>query len=211
MTDIIKDYYLWIIIAELIIIILLIIWLLFKYLFPKDNSGVIDSLERVNSSLRTTIASKQQDIDQYSYINKQLRIKLKQWETWYAGYKRNTGGDTPNDVVENSEGGTKSDILTERQASSYQYQYLQEANGSRFMKFFTTPDKCFFRTWVEEGVRKFEFYGNTSKALANINAIFDDVCVIEGKRSGATIIENVCPGTLDSDLRIIHKAKIRLK
>ena len=73
------------------------------------------------------------------------------------------------------------------------------------------PDKCFFRTWEEDGIRKYEFHGNVAKALANINAIFDDVCEIEGKRSGATEIENIKEGILDSDLRITRKAKIRLK
>ena len=79
------------------------------------------------------------------------------------------------------------------------------------MRLLQSSEKCFFRTWEENGVRRFEFCGNVDKALANINAIFDDVCEIEGKRSGATYIENVSAGTLDSELRIITKAKIRLK
>lgn len=91
------------------------------------------------------------------------------------------------------------------------YHYLQEANGGKFLRQFPTPDKCFFRTWEIDGIRKYEFCGNVAKALANINAIFDDVCEIEGKRHGATDIENVSAGTLDSELRITSKAKIRLK
>lgn len=91
------------------------------------------------------------------------------------------------------------------------YQYLQEAFNGKFMKTLSSPEKCYFRTWAEGGVRKYEFCGNVAKALANINAIFDDVCEIEGKRSGATDIENVSAGTLDSELRITSKAKIRLK
>ncbi len=91
------------------------------------------------------------------------------------------------------------------------YQYLQEANNGAFMRLFASSEKCFFRTWEEGGIRKYEFSGNVAKALANINAIFDDVCEIEGKRSGATDIENVSAGTLDSELRITSKAIIRLK
>lgn len=91
------------------------------------------------------------------------------------------------------------------------YHYLQEANGGRFLKLYPTADKCFFRMWEVDGSRKYEFCGNVAKALANINAIFDDACEIEGKRSGATEIENVLAGTLDSELRITSKAKVRLK
>ena len=98
-----------------------------------------------------------------------------------------------------------------RPTNSLTYNYLQEANGGKFLRLMSSPDKCFFRTWEEGGVRKYEFCGNVAKALANINAIFDDVCEIEGKRSGATDIENVSAGTLDSELRITSKAKIRLK
>ena len=94
---------------------------------------------------------------------------------------------------------------------TYTYHYLQEANCGKFMKLCPSPDKCFFRTWEEGGARKFEFYGNVDRALANINAIFDDACDIEGKHSGASDIENISAGTLDSELRIISKAKIRLK
>ena len=78
----------------------------------------------------------------------------------------------------------------------------------KFLKLFPNPEKCYFRTWEEGGARKFEFCGNVAKALANINAIFDDVCVIEGKRNEATDIENICAGRLDPELRITSKAKI---
>lgn len=102
-------------------------------------------------------------------------------------------------------------IITDNKQQLPSYNYLQEANCGKFIKLLQVPDKCFFRTWLDGDVRKFEFCGNVAKALANINAIFDDVCEIEGKRSGATDIENVTAGTLDSELRIIRKAKIKLK
>ena len=105
----------------------------------------------------------------------------------------------------------QSTVMTEPQTPTRIYNYLQEANKGKFIKLLQTPEKCFFRTWEDGGIRRYEFYGNVDKALANINAIFDDVCDIEGKRSGASDIENISAGTLDSELNIISKAKIRLK
>lgn len=90
------------------------------------------------------------------------------------------------------------------------YKFMQAAVEGRFLKLLTTDEKCFFRTWEEHGERKYEFYGNVNKALANINAIFDDVCEIEGKQNGATNIENLTPGILDENLKIIKKAIIKL-
>ena len=94
--------------------------------------------------------------------------------------------------------------------SSKKYEYLETANNGRFRKLLPTDEKSFFRTWIENGTRLFEFYGNVDKALANINAIFDDVCEIEGKRNGASQIINKKPGVLDSNLSIEKKAIIKL-
>jgi len=96
------------------------------------------------------------------------------------------------------------------QPSSQKYEYLETANNGQFRKLLPTDEKSFFSTWNENGIRKFEFHGNVEKALANINAVFDDVCEIEGKQNGATQIINVEPGTLDSKLRVEKKAKIKL-
>lgn len=90
------------------------------------------------------------------------------------------------------------------------YEYLETANGGLFRKLLPSDEKCFFRTWVENGVRKFEFHGNVDKALANFNAVFDDVCEIEGKQNGATQIKNIKPGTLTSQLKVDTPAKIKL-
>lgn len=90
------------------------------------------------------------------------------------------------------------------------YEYLEAANGGQFRKLLPSEEKCFFRTWEENGLRKFEFHGNVENALANINAIFDDVCEIEGKQNGATQIINVDPGILDSKLKVETPAKIKL-
>jgi len=91
------------------------------------------------------------------------------------------------------------------------YEYLETANNGQFRKLLPSDEKCFFRTWEENGIRKFEFHGNVEKALANINAIFDDVCeIVEGKQNGATQIVNDKPGTLDSNLKVETPAKIKL-
>lgn len=90
------------------------------------------------------------------------------------------------------------------------YEYLETANNGRFRKLLPTDEKSFFRTWVENGTRLFEFHGNVEKTLANINAIFDDVCEIEGKQNGASQIINEKPGVLDSNLCVEKKAKIKL-
>lgn len=90
------------------------------------------------------------------------------------------------------------------------YEYLEAANGGQFRKLLSSDEKCFFRTWEENGIRKFEFHGNVDKALANINAIFDDVCDIEGKQNGSTQIINVEPGILNNQLKVEKRAKIKL-
>ncbi len=90
------------------------------------------------------------------------------------------------------------------------YEYLEAANSGQFRRLLSSDEKCFFRTWEDNGIRKFEFHGNVDRALANINAIFDETCEIEGKQNGATNIINVEPGILDSKLKVETKAKIKL-
>ena len=93
---------------------------------------------------------------------------------------------------------------------SLRYEYLESANSGQFRRLLSSDEKCFFRTWEDNGIRKFEFHGNVDRALANINAIFDETCEIEGKQNGATNIINVEPGILDSKLKVETKAKIKL-
>ena len=117
----------------------------------------------------------------------------------------------------NDDGTIKSEIefdLTDEKSGFVdlptKYEYLEAANAGQFRKLLPSDEKCFFRTWEENGKRKFEFHGNIEKALANINAIFDDVCEIEGKQNGASNITNVEPGILDSKLKVEKLAKIKL-
>lgn len=202
--NIIKDYGLYIIIVETIIIIALLLWCLF---FSEGDSQVIDSKERVLSDLNTKLRSKQKTLEDYKKALAQANAKIQQWNDWYEQNKHLlVKQESKSNVIE-------FDLSQEpkQQVGASQVLYLQEANDGKFMRLLSNSEKCYFRTWEEGGVRKYEFCGNVAKALANINAIFDDVCEIEGKRSGATDIENVSAGTLDSELRITSKAKIRLK
>lgn len=201
--NIIKEYYLYIIIAETIIIVALLLW---HFLSSDDSSDEIKSLEHDKQNLKNKLLSTQRDLNKYANAYNQVNSELKQYKNWYAQYcQQNTRREQAANLIE-------SDLSqSQKGTNQVQYQYLQEANDGKFMRLLSSPEKCYFRTWEEGGVRKYEFCGNVAKALANINAIFDDVCEIEGKRSGATDIENVTAGTLDSGLRITSKAKIRLK
>lgn len=117
----------------------------------------------------------------------------------------------------NDDGTTRSDIYFDVTSEGVdpvpdtpKIEYLEAANGGQFRKLLPSEEKCFFKTWEEKGIRKFEFHGNVEKTLANINAIFDDVCEIEGKQNGASIIINVEPGILDRNLKVEKKAKVKL-
>lgn len=204
--NIIKDYGLYIIIIETVIIVALLLW---HFFFFNKDSKVIDSYERKLSDLNIKLRFKQKTLDDYKNAFDQANKKLQQWNDWYEQNKHLLSRrDLQTNVVEFD---LSQEPKQQVNASQVLYQYLQEANDGKFLRILSSPEKCYFRTWEEGGVRKYEFYGNVAKALANINAIFDDVCEMEGKRSGATVIENVSAGTLDSELRITSKARIRLK
>lgn len=203
---IMKDYGLYIIIAEAVVIIALLLW---HFLFSDDNSEVINNLEREKKDLKKQLATMHKSLTDYVRAFNKANADLKQWNDWYAFNKHLI--KRPEQKVNIMEFDLPKEDKRTTNSDHVQYQYLQEANDGKFMKLLSTSDKCYFRTWEEDGVRKYEFCGNVVKALANINAIFDDVCEIEGKRGCATGIENVFAGTLDSELRITSKAKIRLK
>ena len=119
--------------------------------------------------------------------------------------KKNDDGTVRNEIV--------FDLSNEKPVSAPivpRYEYLEAANSGQFRRLLSSDEKCFFRTWEENGIRKFEFHGNVDRALANINAIFDETCDIEGKQNGATNIINVEPGIIDNNLKVEKKAKIKL-
>jgi hypothetical protein len=90
------------------------------------------------------------------------------------------------------------------------YTYLISSGKGRFTQSFRGPDKCFFRMWKDDSVIKFEFSGNIDKALANLNAVFDDTCYLQGSQMNARDIVNITPGELDEKLNIKKKAVIKL-
>lgn len=119
----------------------------------------------------------------------------------------NTEGNSDHvEETTNADGTIRTDVIF----ANKEYKYLETANGGKFWKLLPSDEKSLFRTWVENGVRKFEFHGNVDNALANFNAVFDDVCEIEGKQNGATQITNVEPGILSSQLKVEKKAIIKL-
>ena len=197
--NIINDYGLCIIIVEAVAIIALLLW---HFLFSDNHSEEIDKLEYDKKMLKRRLAT-------YDKALNKARADLKRMEDWYVQNKHLlVRQEQPSQVIEFDR---SQENMRQGNADQVQYQYLQEAYDGKFLKLFPSLEKCFFRTWAEGGTRYFEFCGKIAKALANINAIFDDVCEIEGKRNGATNIENVSAGILDSELRIISKAKIKLK
>lgn len=120
-------------------------------------------------------------------------------------YSANEDGTVSTEIIFDSK-----NSINEPTPFSPKYEYLETANDGQFRKLLPSDEKSFFRTWEENGTRKFEFHGNVERALANINAIFDDVCEIEGKQNGATQIDNVEPGILSSQLKVEKKAIIKL-
>lgn len=91
------------------------------------------------------------------------------------------------------------------------YRYLSDATDGRFSKAFETANnKCYFRMWEEQGTIYYEFCGNEERALANMDALFDDVCEVLGNRRTAHGIKNEAPGILDKQFKVIRKAIIQL-
>lgn len=193
------DYNLYIIIAEAAVIAGMLLWFL---LFRSRKSQIIGRLKLNNKDLKKQLATQEKSLNKANADLKQLKVWYEKNKYLLVRQEQKSQRSDPNISQEN----TRQSITNQ-----IQYQYLQEAYDGKFLKLFPSLEKCFFRTWAEGGTRYFEFCGNIAKALANINAIFDDVCEIEGKRNGATNIENVSAGILDSELRIISKAKIKLK
>lgn len=223
MEELLKDNYLIIIILLSVISVLLFVVVLVDQLYIKKNmSEEIKELKDIiqewniwyNKNVRPY--QKQQGGVQRQTVRQPNSYQQMASHTTHRGLQPASNGGTTTNSANTSHNNKEEEssyvpVATSQTTNSCTYNYLQEANDGKFLRLMSSPEKCFFRTWEESGVRKYEFCGNVAKALANINAIFDDVCEIEGKRSGATDIENVLAGTLDSELRIISKAKIRLK
>ncbi len=217
MQDFFKEYSLVIIISLSVLSLILLVVILVDQLYIKKR--LYEKIREQEDKILKWNAWYHQTAKQKNVAKKDTVQQAK--VTQSLGNKTNLQG-TLNNRIQTVETSTvsltnscvdssNSVVATAQKPQAHTYHYLQEANRGRFMKLLPSSDKCFFRTWEDDGGRKFEFCGNVEKALANINAIFDDVCEIEGKRSGATVIENISAGILDAELKIITKAKIRLK
>lgn len=100
--------------------------------------------------------------------------------------------------------------VKEEEASQIHYTYITPSSKERFVESSRGPEKSFFRMWKDGNIFKYEFSGNVDKALANLNAVFDDTCYLQGSQMNAKGIENVSSGELDKQLNIIKKAVIKL-
>lgn len=89
--------------------------------------------------------------------------------------------------------------------------YLKMAKNGQFKRSFNEADsECFYKCWGKSGEIRFEFCGEAGYAIANEPAIFTDVCTIhKGGTLSPTNIENIVPGILDSNLKVIQKAIIK--
>lgn len=160
-----------------------------------ESSGPIST----NNPTRTGEQVNRSNSGWEEYIAQENEKRAKSFET------KNDDGTVRNEIV--------FDLSNEKPVSAPivpRYDYLESANSGQFRRLLSSDEKCFFRTWEENGIRKFEFHGNVDRALANINAIFDETCDIEGKQNGATNIINVEPGIIDNNLKVEKKAKIKL-
>lgn len=89
------------------------------------------------------------------------------------------------------------------------YQYLRTAINGTFQMLYNTEDKCYFRTWKEKECLFYEFYGIEEKAINNFDGVLANTCEYSGDVNKAKRIENIEPGILSSDLRILKQAKIK--
>lgn len=217
MQELLKEYHLVVIISLSALSLILLVVIFVDQLYTKKRlyKKIKEQKEKLHEYNEWSQQTTKQKVDtekvQQTEISQSLGNKTNIQGT--LSNRIQTGGTSSVTLTNNRVDSLNSIVATTQpqKAKTHTYHYLQEANRGRFMKLLPSSDKSFFRTWEDDGGRKFEFCGNVEKALANINAIFDDVCDIEGKRSGATVIENISAGTLDPELRIITKAKIRLK
>lgn len=218
-----------IIIIELFIIIILVLALFYR---RRDEENDQKNKENISNIAKNSDSNYwenryyQLEKDYYNlkdtnyYLNKELdkqRSKKELSSDWSNYAKKESGKGIYLKETRNDDGTIKSEIEFDDKTDEIvpiimppKYDYLEAANNGQFRKLLSSDEKCFFRTWEENGIRKFEFHGNIEKALANINAIFDDVCEIEGKQNGASNITNVEPGILDSKLKVEKPAKIKL-
>ena len=148
--EIIKNYGQYIIIVETVVILLLLLW---NFFFSNDNSEVIKELERENHGLKKQLAKIKLQLQDIEKSQEMPKTDLKQG---VACREQNTELHITQEQDSNI---IVFDLSREHEqkvsASRVSYRFLQEANNGKFLKAFQNPEKCFFRTWEESGVRKF--------------------------------------------------------
>ena len=228
------DVLFFILIVETIIIIILILHIIYRKWFPieekvnENGTSISDIIKKKDDTIAywrdAFIKSQGEQSPQVkSFRGRDRMTNLNRTDdsindyTEYAKREREKGiyvdassyGDetSNNEILFDLSNDSPTPVST---PISRKYEYLESASNGQFRKLLSSDEKSFFRTWEENGVRKFEFHKNVDRALANINAIFDDVCEIEGKQNGATQIINIEPGILSSQLKVEKMAKIKL-
>lgn len=215
------------VVVMILIIITSFIIILSSNQEPKKHGSIIGKGKRdgdssVNDSLKKGIKSGNQTDNATQSQSRQNVILNNQCanlsnEGYNSLLKKDSEKQKNSQQTVNDDGTIKTQIdfdLTNDESvpviNTPKYQYLETANGGQFRKLLPSDEKCFFKTWEDNGIRRFEFHKNVDKALANLNAVFDDVCEIEGKQNGATQIINVEPGILNGQLKVEKKAIIKL-
>lgn len=93
--------------------------------------------------------------------------------------------------------------------------YLKTAKQGVFSTSFDEPSGCFFKVFeIRATEAKFEFCGNEAEAIANRDAIFDNVCETYGIANSAKKIRNEEFGIVefqDGKWKVIKKAKIKFE
>jgi vacuolar-type H+-ATPase subunit I/STV1 len=97
--------------------------------------------------------------------------------------------------------------------STTQVKYLKRRSGHFFNMVSEDPEGCYFKLFDISGTSaQFEFCGNEAEAIANRDAIFDDVCEISGASHNSQNIRNDRPGNVslqDGKWVVTTKAKIK--
>lgn len=94
--------------------------------------------------------------------------------------------------------------------------YLKTAKDGVFNNTYDTPAGCYYELFNINGNQAdFKFYGDSTEAIANKNAVFDNVCESSGISTTAKKVISDEPGILtslsDGKWKVTQKAKIRFE
>lgn len=205
LSAIIPDVYIYIGGVLIIVLIIAVIYLIWHH--NREVKGIIDDYESEIRKLQARMRKLQEGskITVRNQLANQHRSDVKTTEE-----KANLSvqQDIEDDIALQKQSAEIEDVKEE--ASQIHYTYITPSSKERFVESSRGPEKSFFRMWKDGNIFKYEFSGNVDKALANLNAVFDDTCYLQGSQMNAKSIENVSSGELDKQLNIIKKAVIKL-